>query len=135
MCFVLTGLAGVGFPGTFGFVGTELLVDGAVEEYTYIGVAVVIAAAFNSIAIVQTYFRLFSGTHYASSVSLMIRGRERYAVLTLAGFILVGGLMPQPWVASRYHAAKALLDERASTFAEQESHDHLAIQSPTLKNR
>jgi NADH-quinone oxidoreductase subunit M len=31
MCFGLTGLAAVGFPGTFGFVGTEILVDGAVE--------------------------------------------------------------------------------------------------------
>ena len=29
--FLLTGLASVGFPGTLGFVSTELLVDGAVE--------------------------------------------------------------------------------------------------------
>ena len=36
MCFVLTGLASVGFPGTFGFVGTELLVDGAVEAYPHV---------------------------------------------------------------------------------------------------
>src|SRR5207245_149416 len=31
VCFLLTGLASVGFPGTVGFVSTELLVDGAVE--------------------------------------------------------------------------------------------------------
>jgi NADH-quinone oxidoreductase subunit M len=112
MCFVLTGLASVGFPGTFGFVGTELLVDGAVEMYPYVGVAVVLAEALNGIAIVQTYFRLFTGTQYTSSVSLMIRVRERYAVLALAALILLGGLIPHPWVVSRHRAAEELLEER-----------------------
>lgn len=112
MCFVLTGLASVGFPGTLGFVGAELLVDAAVEAYPYVGVAVVLAAALNGIAVVQTYFMLFTGTRYTSTVSLMIRKRERYAVLTLATLILVGGLVPHPWVASRHEAADRLLDER-----------------------
>src|SRR5262249_57882369 len=31
VCFLLTGLASVGFPGTLGFVAAELLADGAVE--------------------------------------------------------------------------------------------------------
>ena len=31
VCFLVTGLASVGFPGTLGFVATELLVDGAVD--------------------------------------------------------------------------------------------------------
>jgi NADH-quinone oxidoreductase subunit M len=113
MCFVLTGLASVGFPGTFGFVGGELLVDGAVDAYPHVGLAVVLAGALNSIAIVKAYFILFTGTRYASSVSLMIRVRERYAVLTLAALILIGGLMPQPWVASRNEAATQLLIDRA----------------------
>src|SRR5262249_50234126 len=38
VCFLLTGLASVGFPGTLGFVATELLVDGAVEVNLYVGV-------------------------------------------------------------------------------------------------
>jgi NADH-quinone oxidoreductase subunit M len=115
MCFALTGLASVGFPGTFGFVGTEILVDGAVESYPYeIGVAVVLAAALNGIAIVQAYFRLFTGAPYASSVPLMIRLRERYAVLILAALILLGGLNPQPGVASRHAAAEELLRQRAA---------------------
>ena len=112
MCFVLTGLASVGFPGTFGFVGTELLVDGAVEAYPHVGVAVVLAAALNGIAIVNAYFRLFTGKKYASSVSLKIRIRERYAVLGLAALILIGGLVPQPNIKSRYHAANVLLGQR-----------------------
>lgn len=115
MCFVLTGLASVGFPGTFGFVGTELLVDGAVEAYPHVGIAVVLAAALNGIAVVQAYFRIFTGKRYVSSVSLKIRVRERYAVLALAGLILIGGLIPQPNIASRYQAAKAMLQQRRAT--------------------
>jgi NADH-quinone oxidoreductase subunit M len=117
VCFVLTGLASVGFPGTFGFVGTDMLVDGAVEAYPYVGVAVVLAAALNGIAIVQAYFRIFAGTSYASSVSLKIRVRERYAVLALAALILIGGLYPQPYVEGRHVAAKEILLERNSLSA------------------
>src|SRR5262249_20155609 len=102
MCFGLTGLASAGFPGTFGFIGSEVVVDGAVEAYPFVGIAVVVAAALNGVAIVQAFFHLFAGARYASSVSLQIRGRERYAVLTLAAFIIVGGLVPQPIVASRH---------------------------------
>src|SRR5690606_11482238 len=42
--FLLTGLASIGFPGTVGFVGTELLIEGAVAVYPLTGMAVVIAA-------------------------------------------------------------------------------------------
>jgi NADH-quinone oxidoreductase subunit M len=112
VCFLLTGLASVGFPGTWGFVGTELLIDGAVEYYPYIGVTVVIATAINGIAMVQAYFRLFTGTRYASSVPLKIGDRERFAVLTLAALILIGGFIPQSSVHSRHHAAEELLRQR-----------------------
>jgi len=111
MCFILTGLASVGFPGTLGFVGTELLVDSTVEAYPYTGIAVVIAAALNGIAVVQTYFLLFTGKQYTSSVSLKIRVRERYAVLGLAALILIGGLIPQPNIFYRHKAAMELQRE------------------------
>ena len=109
MCFVLTGLASVGFPGTFGFVGMELLIDGAVDAYPHVGMAVVVAAALNGIAIVQTYFRLFTGARYHSTISLWLRARERYAVLTLALIILLGGFFPQMVVTGRHRAAEELL--------------------------
>jgi len=117
MCFVLTGLASVGFPGTFGFVGMEILVDGATVAYPHVGISVVVAAAINGIAIVQAYFLLFTGTRYVSSVSLWLRARERYAVLTLAALILAGGFFPQPGVESRHNAAKEILDQRAALSA------------------
>src|SRR5262249_39564418 len=37
VCFLLTGLACVGFPGTLGFVSAEVLVDGAIEANSYVG--------------------------------------------------------------------------------------------------
>jgi NADH-quinone oxidoreductase subunit M len=112
ICFLLTGMASVGFPGTFGFLGTELLVDGVVTTYPLVGMAVVIAAALNGIAVVKAYFLLFTGTRLTSSISLAIGRRERFAVLILAALILGGGLFPQPWVASRFHAAEQILRER-----------------------
>lgn len=112
--FLLTGLAGVGFPGTFGFVGIELLVDGAVGVYPYIGTTVVVAAALNGIAVLFGYFRVFTGARHTASIALSMRPTERVAILTLATLILGGGIFPQPGVASRYHAAMEIVSLRKS---------------------
>jgi NADH-quinone oxidoreductase subunit M len=133
MLFMLTGLASVGFPGTFGFVGTELLVDGAVEAYPYVGIAVVIAAALSGIAVVRVYFLLFTGTRYTSTVSLIIGARERVAVRTIAALILIGGLLPQYLVASRYLAAEEILHRRAMVAGPALSEPHDGVgRSPAL---
>jgi NADH-quinone oxidoreductase subunit M len=112
VCFLLTGLGSVGFPGTLGFVAAELLVDGAIGASPAVGVAMVLAAAVNGIAVVRAYFLLFTGGRHVSSVSLAVTPRERFAVLTLAALILGGGLVPQPGVVSRYRAAEAVLKDR-----------------------
>lgn len=113
--FLLTGLASIGFPGTVGFIGTELLIEGAVTVYPLVGMAVVAAAALNGIAILHAYFRVFTGTRRTFSIPLRARFSERIAVLVLALLILGGGLYPQPGVASRYHAAVALMSLRGGT--------------------
>lgn len=122
VCFALTGLASVGFPGTAGFIGTELLVDGAVEQNPTLGIAVVFAAALNSIAIVQAYFRLFTGTVHITSVDLGIRPRERFAVFAMAALLLSGGLYPQAGILSRHHAAEELLKRRSVLDEESTNH-------------
>jgi NADH-quinone oxidoreductase subunit M len=114
VCFLLTGLASVGFPGTLGFVSAELLVDGAVMSNIYIGIGVVAAAALNGIAVVRAYLLLFTGTRHVSTVSLAIGTRERIAVLTFAALVLGGGLYPQPGVETRFRAAKEALRDRAA---------------------
>lgn len=112
--FLITGLASVGFPGTFGFVGTEMLVDGAVEAFPFVGVAVVIASTLSGIAVVHAYFRLFTGTQHHSLVSLGIGRRERFAVFTLMALIFIGGLMPQYNVESRQRASNRILKSRSA---------------------
>lgn len=115
--FLLTGLASVGFPGTFGFIGSEMLVDGAVSTHYLIGMAVVAAAALNGIAVLQAYFKLFTGTRHFATISLSHRPRERFAVLVLAALIFGGGFFPQPGASSRYDAARELLRLRPAAAA------------------
>jgi NADH-quinone oxidoreductase subunit M len=122
VCFLLTGLASVGFPGTLGFISTELLVDSAVEASPYVGIIVIAAGALNGIAVMRAYFLLFTGARHVSTVSLGIGLRERVAVLSLSALILGGGLFPQPGVATRRRAAEEILEDRAK---------HLHLESPS----
>jgi NADH-quinone oxidoreductase subunit M len=111
-CFLITGLASVGFPGTLGFVATDLLVDGAIAVNLGVGLAVIAAAALGGIAIVRVYLLLFTGARHHSTVALSIRLRERLAVLTLIVLILGGGVFPQPGVALYQRVAETILDDR-----------------------
>jgi NADH-quinone oxidoreductase subunit M len=110
--FLIMGLGSVGFPGTIGFVGAELLVEGAVELNPIVGLAIVMAAALNGLAILHCYFRVFTGIRHVTRVDLRLRWPEVAATLILIALIVGGGLFPQPGVASRYHAAAALVRER-----------------------
>lgn len=119
--FLLTGLASIGFPGTIGFIGTELLVEGVVDVYPMIGFAVVLAAALNGIAVVKAYFHVFTGTRHLATVSLVCRPPERVTILLMAILIIGGGVFPQPGVRSRYHAATALIEQRVADEAAPQS--------------
>ncbi|HBN75014.1 MAG TPA: oxidoreductase [Planctomycetaceae bacterium] len=112
--FLLTGLASIGFPATVGFVGMELLIEGAVHIYPLVGTMVVVAAALNGIVVLWAYFRIFTGRHNRTLIPMQARVTERIAILMLTLLILGGGLVPQPGVASRYHAAKELMRLRQS---------------------
>ena len=110
--FLITGLASIGFPGTVGFIGLEMLVDGAARTSPFVAALIVVVAALNGLAVIHAYFRIFTGRPHASSVDLRDRPAERASVLVLTALILGGGLFPQPGVASRYRAAAALSDAR-----------------------
>jgi NADH-quinone oxidoreductase subunit M len=117
--FLITGLGSIGFPGTLGFVGTELLVEGAVKVYPLVGTAIVIAGALNGLAILHAYFRVFTGTRHMTSIDLRIRWPEQIAMLIFAILILGGGLFPQPGVESRYEAAVKLMAHREARLADE----------------
>lgn len=113
--FLLTGLSSIGFPGTIGFVATELLVEGAIRVSPLVAVLVVASMALGGIALLRAYFRLFTGPEHTSSMSIVARWPEKIAVLTLTLLVLGGGLFPQPGVGSRYDTAKQLLSDRQAT--------------------
>jgi NADH-quinone oxidoreductase subunit M len=117
VCFMLTGLCSVGFPGTAGFIAAEMLVDGAVEADPWVGVGVLTAAALNGIAIIRVYFLLFTGARHPATVPLGITLRERMAVLTLAALLIGGGLAPQQGVIASHRAAKQILEHREARMA------------------
>lgn len=111
-CYLLSGLASVGFPGTLGFVGAEMLVDGAVSTNPLFGIAIVAAAALNGIAVVHTYMLLFTGKRRMSTIAIRISDRERFAIVSLAALIVLGGTAPQLHVGPRHHAAEEILELR-----------------------
>jgi NADH-quinone oxidoreductase subunit M len=78
---------------------------------------VVLVTALNGIAVLHAYFRLFTGTRHTTSVSLRSRWPEKFAVLLLTALILGGGLVPQPGVTSRYHAAADIIARRQAAMA------------------
>jgi NADH-quinone oxidoreductase subunit M len=132
VCFLLSGVASVGFPGTFGFLGSELLIDGAVQAFPFAGLAVILAAALNGIAVMQAYFKIFTGVRFQSPVSLSVGPREWVVVTTLATLIFAGGIVPQAGATSRYRAATELLEQRAALLQEKEaSHSQEAESLPS----
>lgn len=114
ICFLLTGLASVGFPGTVGFVAAEVLVEGAIMANPWVGVGIIAVAALNGIAMMRAYFLLFMGTRHPATIPLGITMRERVAFLTLAALLIGAGLIPQPLVASRHRAAEEIWHGRES---------------------
>jgi len=113
--FLIMGLACTGFPGTVGFVGQELLVDGAVEVFPVMGYAVVIASALTGLAILRMYFSLFCGrpdVRAHPSLQLGLRPRETRTFLALVAALICLGLAPRPLVDSRFEASSEILSRR-----------------------
>jgi NADH:ubiquinone oxidoreductase subunit 4 (subunit M) len=114
--FLAMGLACTGFPGTLGFVGQELLVDGAVDAFPVMGFAVVIAAALTGIAVVRMYFSLFCGRPEApahSEIRLGLSKRESWTFVSLVIALIAFGVAPRPLVDSRFTASEDILRLRA----------------------
>ena len=112
VCFLLTGLASIGFPGTIGFVPLELLLTGALESGMGMAVGLVLASMLNCIAVLRVYFQLFTGKRVLSSVALPITSKERVAITLLALIVFGGGAFPQPFILSRHHIATEMLSQR-----------------------
>jgi NADH-quinone oxidoreductase subunit M len=119
--FLAMGLACTGFPGTLGFIGQELLVDGAVDVFPVMGFAVVIASALTGLAVMRMYFSLFCGRSEVQahpSLRLGLRPREAWTFVALVTALIGLGLAPRPLVDSRLDAGDEILrlrQERVSS--------------------
>jgi NADH-quinone oxidoreductase subunit M len=93
--FALFGLGSVGFPGTIGFIASEILFDAVIESNLIVGLAMVLVAALNGIAVVRVYLLIFTGTVRQPSQALATTPAERIAIVGLILLTLVCGLLPQ----------------------------------------
>ncbi|HSC27836.1 MAG TPA: proton-conducting transporter membrane subunit [Vicinamibacterales bacterium] len=110
--FLAMGLACTGFPGTLGFVGQELLVDGAVDAFPVMGYAVVIASALTGLAVLRMYFSLFCGRPDGpahSGLRLGLRPREAWTFVALVITLVGLGIAPRALVDSRFAAGDDIL--------------------------
>ena len=109
--FLAMGLACTGFPGTLGFVGQELLVEGAVDAFPVMGFAVVIASALTGLAVLRMYFSLFCGRADTAHSSLRfgLTRREAWTFLALVIALVGFGVLPRPLVDSRFAASDDIL--------------------------
>lgn len=110
--FLAMGLACTGFPGTLGFVGQELLVNGAVEAFPVMGFAVVMASALTGLAVVRMYFSLFCGrsdTLAHSGLRFGLTPREAWTFVALITTLVGFGVAPRSLVDSRFAASDEIL--------------------------
>jgi NADH-quinone oxidoreductase subunit M len=118
--FLAMGLACTGFPGTLGFVGQELLVDGAVDAFPVMGFGVIIASALTGLAVLRMYFSLFCGRpdrRAHSSLRLGLTPREAWTFVALVTTLIGFGLVPRPIVDSRFAASEDILRLRNASIA------------------
>ena len=120
--FLAMGLACTGFPGTLGFIGQELLVDGAVDVFPVMGFAVVIASALTGLAVLRMYFSLFCGRSAVlahPSLRLGLRPREAWTFVALVIALIGLGLAPRPLADSRFDASDRILRLRQERLTAQ----------------
>lgn len=110
--FLLLGLSCTGFPGTLGFIGEELLLGGAVEDFPLLGFLVVATGAFTGLAVLRMYFSLFAGAP-GDVVRLDLRPREAAGFAAMVVLLIALGLSPTPAVRSRAAASEQLLHQRS----------------------
>jgi NADH-quinone oxidoreductase subunit M len=121
--FLAMGLACTGFPGTLGFIGQELLLDGAVDVFPVMGFAVVIASALTGLAVLRMYFSLFCGqsdVRSHQSLRLGLKPREAWSFVALV-IVLIGlGLVPRPLVDGRFEASDEIFRLRQERLSGQQ---------------
>ena len=106
--FVVAGLASLGLPGLSGFVAELLVFLGLFQTYPILGVLGVIGAAITAVYMLRLISTVFFGEsddeHWAKLFDKRFEAApdgwriERGSSLVLAGFLLLVGLFPFPFI-------------------------------------
>ncbi len=97
--FAIAGMASLGLPGLSGFVAELLVFLGLFQTYPLLGALGIVGAAITAVYILRLMSRVFFGPlgeRWEDQTDA--NGRERFSSLVLAGFILLVGLFPFPFV-------------------------------------
>lgn len=113
--FLLALLASIGFPGTVGFVGIELLVECSMTSSPVFAVVVLLVVTLNAVSAMRFYFRVFTGSPAPATLSMQPRPAELVVIWLFTALIVLGGLFPQAGVDTRYHAAQELIQRRVQS--------------------
>lgn len=93
VAFLFMGFASVGLPLTLGFVAEDLLVQGSVEEFPALGLALIVATALNGVSVMRAFFTLFSGSSkHLGEWDLTLR--EGGVITVVMAILLLTGLFP-----------------------------------------
>ena len=92
-CFVLFGAAGVGLPGTAGFVADDLLLHTLWIESPASAVMVIVSSALLAVSTLVCFARVFLGPATRSVAPDLVR-REALAGVLLLVLLLVLGIVP-----------------------------------------
>jgi len=97
--FALAGLASLGLPGLSGFVAELLVFLGLFHTFPVLGVLGIIGAGITAVYILRLLARVFFGPigeQWKDQTDAS--GVERIGAIVLAGFILLVGLFPFPFI-------------------------------------
>jgi NADH:ubiquinone oxidoreductase subunit 4 (subunit M) len=95
--FAVFGAAGVGMPGTAGFIADDLLLHAVWEESAVGAAALILASATLAVGTLRGYARIFLGPP-ARSVAPDLLPRERFSLAALWAVLVVLGVAPQLFV-------------------------------------
>ena len=107
--FIICGLALVGLPGTLDYCAEDLLFHGALEAHPLLGLLLPLATALNAIHVVRVFQTLFLGTVHGSVGDVPdALPRERWPLLLITVFLILGGLLPAMMIPLHLPAAEHL---------------------------
>ncbi len=110
--FLICGLALIGLPGTLGYCAEDLLFHGALASHPYLGIALLVATAFNAINLIRLFGLLFLGVLPKHVIDIPdALPRERWPLVACVVFLIFGGLCPS--IAIRWRADAANIIETA----------------------